>query len=97
MSVAAAPRRLLFALATNAAWEKWIRALPGGERSAYRLAGRYFAGTRLEDALACAHLLAAEEGLASSIDFFGESVPIPSTPTELPTAMSSSRAPSIRP
>ena len=74
--VAAAPRRLLFALATSAAWEKTVRALPGGERSAYRLAGRYFAGTRLEDALACAHRLAAE-GVASSLDFFGESVSDP--------------------
>jgi proline dehydrogenase len=73
VSVAAAPRRLLFALATSAAWEKTMRALPGGERSAYRLAGRYVAGTRLESALACAHRLAAG-GLASSIDFFGESV-----------------------
>jgi proline dehydrogenase len=76
VSGAAAPRRLLFALATSAGWERAVRALPGGERSAYRLAGRYVAGTRLEDALACAHRLAAE-GLASSIDFFGESVSDP--------------------
>jgi proline dehydrogenase len=34
------------------------------------------AGTRLEDALACAHRLAAQ-GLASSIDFFGKSVSDP--------------------
>jgi proline dehydrogenase len=76
VSVAAAPRRLLFALATSAAWERTVRAFPGGERSAYWLARRYVAGTRLEDALACAHRLATE-GLASSIDFFGESVSDP--------------------
>jgi proline dehydrogenase len=78
VSVAAAPRRLLFALATSPAWERAVRALPGGERAAYRLARPYIAGTRLEDALASAHRLAAE-GLASSIDLFGESV---SDPTE---------------
>jgi proline dehydrogenase len=76
VSVATAPRRLLFALATSAAWESAIRALPGGERAAYRLARRYIAGTRLEDALACARRLAAE-GFASSIDLFGESVSDP--------------------
>jgi proline dehydrogenase len=74
--VAAAPRRLLFALATSAGWERAVRALPGGERSAYRLARRYVAGKQLQDAFACARRLAAE-GLASSIDFFGESVSDP--------------------
>jgi proline dehydrogenase len=76
VSGAAAPRRLLFALSTSAGWERAVRALPAGERSAYRLASRYVAGTRLEDALACTQRLAAE-GLASSIDFFGESVSDP--------------------
>lgn len=76
VSVAAAPRRVLFALATSAGWERAVRVLPGGERSAYRLARRYVAGTRVEDALACAYRLAAE-GLASSIDFFGESISDP--------------------
>jgi proline dehydrogenase len=66
-------RRVLFALATSARWERTVRALPGGERGAYRFAGRYVAGTGLEDALACAHRLAAD-GLASSIDYFGEGV-----------------------
>jgi proline dehydrogenase len=64
------------ALATSAGWERAVRALPGGERGAYRLASRYVAGTRLEDALACAQRLAAA-GLASSIDFFGENVADP--------------------
>jgi proline dehydrogenase len=76
VSVVAAPRRLLFALATSKAWERAVRALPGGERTAYHLARRYVAGTRLDDALACAQWLAAE-GLSSSIDFFGEGVADP--------------------
>jgi proline dehydrogenase len=76
MSVAAARRRLLFALATSARWERTIRAIPGGERMAYRWARPYVAGARLADALARAHRLASE-GLASSIDLFGESVADP--------------------
>lgn len=50
-----------------------MRAVPGGEWVAYGLVRRYVAGTRVEDALACAHRLAAA-GLASSIDYFGENV-----------------------
>jgi proline dehydrogenase len=42
----------------------------------HRLARRYVAGTRLEEALDCAHRL-AHEGIASSIDLFGESVSDP--------------------
>jgi proline dehydrogenase len=76
VSVAATARRILFALATSAGWERAVRAVPGGERVAYRLATGYVAGTRAEDALACAHRLAAA-GLASSLDFFGESVSDP--------------------
>ena len=53
-----------------------MRALPGGEQGAYLLARSYVAGTRPEDALACAHRLAAA-GIASSIDFFGENVSDP--------------------
>jgi proline dehydrogenase len=78
MSVALTARRVLFALATSAGWERAVRSFPGGERGAYRLARPYVAGARQEDALACAHRLAAA-GLASSIDFFGEDV---SDPTE---------------
>jgi proline dehydrogenase len=51
--------------------ERAVRALPGGERTAYRLASPYVAGTGLEDALACARRLAGQ-GLAGSIDLFGE-------------------------
>jgi proline dehydrogenase len=56
--------------------ERAVRAVPGGQRGAYRLASAYVAGPRAEDALACAHRLAAE-GLASSIDYFGENVSDP--------------------
>jgi proline dehydrogenase len=76
VSSSAVARRLLLALATSAGWERAVHALPGGERGAYRLARRHVAGTRQEDALACAHRLAAA-GLASSIDFFGENVSDP--------------------
>ena len=76
MSVAAARRRVLLALATSARWERAIRAIPGGEPMAYRWALPYVAGARLPDALARVHLLASE-GLASSIDFFGDSVADP--------------------
>lgn len=76
VSVAVTARRILFALATSAGWERAVRAVPGGERGAYRLARPYFAGARREDALACAQRLAAA-GLASSIDFFGENISDP--------------------
>jgi proline dehydrogenase len=56
--------------------ERAVQVVPGAEGSAYRLASGYVAGTRAEQALACAHRL-AESGLASSIDFFGENVSDP--------------------
>jgi proline dehydrogenase len=64
------------AVATKPGWERAVRAVPGGERAAYRLARGYVAGPRPEDALDCADRLAAA-GLASSIDFFGENVSDP--------------------
>jgi proline dehydrogenase len=76
VSVPLIARRVLLALATSAGWERAVRALPGGESGAYRLARGYVAGTRPQDAFACAHRLAAA-GLASSIDFFGENVSDP--------------------
>jgi proline dehydrogenase len=69
-------RRIRLALATSRRWESAVCAFPGGERAAYRLGRRHVAGARLEDALACGRRLAAD-GLASSIDFFGESVSDP--------------------
>jgi proline dehydrogenase len=73
VSIAVSARRALLALATSPGWERAVRALPGGERVAYRLARPYVGGTQIEDALSCAHRLAAAD-LASSIDFFGENV-----------------------
>ncbi len=66
-------RRLRFALATSDLWERTVRGIPFTDRIAYRMASRYVAGTTIGDAFACAQRL-AEQGLASSIDLFGESV-----------------------
>jgi proline dehydrogenase len=74
--MASRSRRLLFALATSKSWEKAVLGLPRGERAAYRLACRYVAGRTREDAFAVAQRL-ANEGLACSIDLFGESVTDP--------------------
>jgi proline dehydrogenase len=66
-------RRLLFTLATSERFERSVRAAPGGERTAFRLASRYVAGAAADDALATARRLAAQN-ILSSIDFFGENV-----------------------
>jgi len=70
------PRRVLFGLATSERFEHVVRAAPGGETLAYRLASRYVAGTTADDALATARRLASE-GVLSSIDYFGENVTDP--------------------
>jgi proline dehydrogenase len=70
-------RRMLFSLATSDRFERAVRAVPGGEAVAYRLASRYVAGRCVEDALAAAHEL-ARRGVHSSIDLFGENVADPS-------------------
>ena len=67
------PRPILFKLATSERFECSVRAAPGGEHLAYRLASRYVAGDTAEDALAVARRLAGE-GIQSSIDYFGENV-----------------------
>ncbi len=67
------PRTILFRLATSEGFERSVRAAPGGEHVAYRLASRYVAGATADDALATARRLAAEN-ILSSIDFFGENV-----------------------
>jgi proline dehydrogenase len=67
-------RRALFQLATSAAFERAVRALPGLEARAWRSARRYVAGTTVQDAIAVARRL-AEVGLGSSIDLFGERTP----------------------
>ena len=66
-------RRVLFALATSERFERAVRALPGGERVAFRRARRYVAGRERGDAFALACRLAGET-ITCSIDLFGESV-----------------------
>ena len=66
-------RRTLFALATSERFERTVRATPGAEALAYRLASRYVAGRTTEGALDTARRLAAQ-GVLSSIDYFGENV-----------------------
>jgi proline dehydrogenase len=60
-------RRVLFAFATSERFERAVRGLPGVERAARR----YVAGTSADDALAAARALRAD-GLAASLDLFGE-------------------------
>jgi proline dehydrogenase len=69
-------RRLLFGLATSERFERAVRTVPGGEQAAYRHALRYVAGRERADAFALAHRLTGQ-GLACSIDLFGESVSTP--------------------
>ena len=62
-------RRILFGLATSERFERAVRDLPGVQR----WARRYVAGPTADDALAAARALHAD-GLACSIDLFGERV-----------------------
>ena len=72
MPAAGRKRRALFRLATSTAFERSVRALPGGEQRAWRSARRYVAGTTLDDdAVAAVHRL-ARAGLHASVDLFGE-------------------------
>lgn len=66
-------RRILFALATSARFEAFVRGAPGGEALAWRRARRYLAGEDLDDALGTLRPLAAQ-GLGLSVDLFGEAV-----------------------
>lgn len=75
-------RRALFSLATSDRFERAVRAAPGGEALAWRLASPYVAGPTAEDALATATELAGR-GVASSIDFFGENVTDPRRANEV--------------
>jgi proline dehydrogenase len=74
--MASASGHILFALATSERFEHVARGLPGGERVACRLASRYVAGRERADAFALTREL-AEQGLTTSIDYFGESVADP--------------------
>jgi proline dehydrogenase len=63
-------RRALVPLATSAAFERAVRAVPGGEARAWRSARRYVAGRDVADAIAVTLRLRAA-GLHASVDLFG--------------------------
>jgi proline dehydrogenase len=69
-------RALLFWLATNADFERGVKAIPLGERLAWQAASRYVAGTSADQALDTAEQL-HRRGIGSSIDLFGEHVTDP--------------------
>ena len=69
-------RQIPYALATNDRLEAAVRRSPRLERLAYRAALRYVAGRTLEEAIAVVHDLHAQ-GMAVSLDLFGESVTDP--------------------
>jgi proline dehydrogenase len=66
-------RAILYRLATSTRFERAVRAAPGGERAAWRAASKYVAGTSAADAFRVVQRLAAD-GVAASIDQFGEHV-----------------------
>jgi proline dehydrogenase len=66
-------RAVLFRLATSARFERAVRALPAGERLAWRGASRYVAGRGRAEALAVTGRL-LEQGRGASVDLFGEQV-----------------------
>lgn len=66
-------RRVLFHVATNPVVERAILATPAARERAWRSARRYVAGERVQDAVAVVRALEAD-GLAASIDLFGEHV-----------------------
>lgn len=71
-----AARSVLLRLATSELWERSVRAVPFGERWAWRAAGRYVAGTTPIAAFDLARELACS-GVSASIDQFGELVDEP--------------------
>jgi proline dehydrogenase len=75
-------RAVLFKLATSSALERAAKALPGGERAAWRAAARYVAGRSQDDALRVARELLAK-GHGVSVDLFGELVTDVDTATEV--------------
>lgn len=66
-------RALLFRLATSGRFERAVRAVPGGERLAWRAASRYVAGPGFAEAADAARDLDLR-GVTSSLDLFGEQV-----------------------
>jgi proline dehydrogenase len=66
-------RRVLFALATSAGFERAVRRVPMLEARAYRAARRYVAGVSRDDAFEAAALL-DRQGMTATLDLFGEAV-----------------------
>ncbi|HEY2519555.1 MAG TPA: proline dehydrogenase family protein [Streptosporangiaceae bacterium] len=66
-------RAILFRLATSERLERAVRRAPSGERLAWRAASRYVAGSGAAAAVQRARDLAAD-GVAASLDLFGELV-----------------------
>lgn len=64
---------LLFRLATNVGFERAVRSTARGDNLAWRAASRYVAGSTFDDAARTARRLRGQ-GVASSIDCFGERV-----------------------
>jgi proline dehydrogenase len=73
MAIMAVDRAILFRLATSERLERAVRRVPNGERLAWRAASRYVAGSDAAAAVQRARDLAAE-GVAASLDLFGELV-----------------------
>jgi proline dehydrogenase len=73
VTTASITRRFLYALATSDGFETATRGIPLLWRAAYQQARRYVAGERFEDAVDVVRQL-DREGIAASIDFFGEHV-----------------------
>jgi proline dehydrogenase len=73
VAAAAIRRRLLYTLATSDRFESAVRRVPALEHATYRLATRYVAGRSFEDAVAIVDGL-SRDGIAASVDFFGEQV-----------------------
>lgn len=71
-------RRLLFSLITNRRLERGVRRSPTLQRRAYTAARRYVAGETIQDMLGVIAGL-REQGIAASVDFFGELVADPAT------------------
>jgi hypothetical protein len=66
-------RAVLFRLATNERLERAAKAVPGGERAAWRAASHYVAGCSQDEALTTAAAL-LDGGHGVSVDLFGELV-----------------------
>jgi proline dehydrogenase len=71
-------RRLLFQLVTNQRLEQQVRRSPTLQRRAYAAARRYVAGETIQDMLQVVAGL-RDQGIAASVDFFGELVADPAT------------------